>query len=53
MVCYSIDEERAPNELDALTITHGSIAIEAIKAKEALALQGKKDGRVLDERIMP
>ena len=41
------------NELDALIITHGSIALEAIKAKEALALQGKKVGIVLVERIMP
>ena len=42
-----------PEELDAVIITHGVIAIEALKAKSILALSGIKVGIILAERIMP
>ncbi len=42
-----------PEELDALIITHGSIALKAIEAKEMLAMDNIKVGIVLVERIMP
>lgn len=40
-------------ELDAIIITHGSIAVKAIEAKEMLAKDNIKVGIILVERIMP
>lgn len=40
-------------ELDAIVITHGTIASEAIKAKSILEAEGIKLGIILAERIMP
>ncbi len=40
-------------ELDAIVITHGAIACEAIKAKEILKSKGINLGIILAERIMP
>lgn len=40
-------------ELDAIVITHGAIACEAIKAKEILKTKGINLGIILAERIMP
>lgn len=42
-----------PDELDAIIITHGSIAKEAIKAKNILENEGVKVGIILVERLMP
>lgn len=41
------------NSLDAVIVTHGRIATEAIKAKESLAKQGKRVGILLLEQIKP
>lgn len=41
------------DNVDAIIITHGSITVEAIKAKKILALQGINLGIILAERIMP
>ena len=41
------------DELDAIIITHGSIAAEAIKAKHILAKDGISVGIILVERLMP
>ena len=41
------------DELDAIIITHGAIAVQAIKAKELLKAKGVKLGIILVERIMP
>lgn len=40
-------------KLDVVIITHGTIASQAIKAKEMLALEGINVGIILAERIMP
>ena len=40
-------------ELDAIIITHGAIAVEAIKAKAVLAKDDIKTGIILVEQIMP
>lgn len=42
-----------PELLDAVIITHGAIAVEAIKAKDILIEKGIKVGIILVERIMP
>ena len=42
-----------PELIDALIITHGAIAVEAIKAKQILHEKGINLGIVLVERIMP
>ncbi len=42
-----------PEALDGMIITHGRIAAEAIKAKEALAEQGKNIGILLLEQLKP
>ena len=42
-----------PESIDALVITHGSVACEAIKAKELLKSKGINLGIILVERIMP
>ena len=42
-----------PDQLDVIIITHGAIAVEAIKAKDILAQKGIKLGIILVERIMP
>lgn len=42
-----------PESLDTLIITHGGIAVEAIKAKSILSGEGINLGIILAERIMP
>lgn len=42
-----------PSEVDAVVITYGNIAAEAIKAKEALATVGFRCGIILIEAIRP
>lgn len=44
---------RDAESIDALVITHGSVACEAIKAKELLKSKGINLGIILVERIMP